>query len=76
MTARPIRYQRQVSDRKGKIFYTSITSLSHISKESGREAAGRGRRRCPDRRDPCPAAVRAAGLSPASLPTIFRTTNT
>ena len=32
MTARPIRYQRQVSDRKGKIFYTSITSLSHISK--------------------------------------------
>ena len=38
MTARPIRYQRQVSDRKGKIFYTSITSLSHISKEPGREA--------------------------------------
>ena len=34
MTARPIRYQRQVSDRKGKIFYTSITSLSHISKKS------------------------------------------
>ena len=34
MTARPIRYQRQVSDRKGKIFYTSITSLSHISKLS------------------------------------------
>ena len=32
MTARPIRYQRQVSDRNGKIFYTSITSLSHISK--------------------------------------------
>ena len=38
MTARPIRYQRQVSDRKGKIFYTSITSLSHISKEPGYEA--------------------------------------
>ena len=38
MTARPIRYQRQVSDRKGKIFYTSITSLSHISKVSGHEA--------------------------------------
>ena len=37
MTACPIRYQRQVSDRKGKIFYTSITSLSHISKLSGRE---------------------------------------
>ena len=35
MTARPIRYQRQVSDRKGKIFYTSITSLSHISKVAG-----------------------------------------
>ena len=35
MTARPIRYQRQVSDRKGKIFYTSITSLSHISKLTG-----------------------------------------
>ena len=39
MTACPIRYQRQVPDRKGKIFYTSITSLSHISKESGYEAA-------------------------------------
>ena len=38
MTARPIRYQRQVSDRKGKIFYTSITSLSHISKKPGHEA--------------------------------------
>ena len=48
MTARPIRYQRQVSDRKGKIFYTSITSLSHISKESGHEAADGWRRRCPD----------------------------
>ena len=34
MTARPIRYQRQVSDRKGKIFYTSITSLSHIRKNN------------------------------------------
>ena len=39
MIARPIRYQRQVSDRNGKIFYTSITSLSHISKEPGNEAA-------------------------------------
>ena len=37
MTACPIRYQRQVSDRKGKIFYTSITSLSHISKVAGHE---------------------------------------
>ena len=45
MTACPIRYQRQVPDRKGKIFYTSITSLSHISKESGDEAA-HGWRRC------------------------------
>ena len=45
MTACPIRYQRQVSDRKGKIFYTSITSLSHISKVSGHEAA-HGWRRC------------------------------
>ena len=35
MTASPIRYQRQVSDRKGKIFYTSITSLSQISKKAG-----------------------------------------
>ena len=34
MTARPIRYQGQVSDRNGKIFYTSITSLSHINKEA------------------------------------------
>ena len=45
MTACPIRYQRQVSDRKGKIFYTSITSLSQISKVSGHEAA-HGWRRC------------------------------
>ena len=44
MTACPIRYQRQVSDRKGKIFYTSITSLSHISKIPGDQAAY-GRRR-------------------------------
>ena len=29
----------------------------------GREAVGCGRRRCPDRRDPCPAAVRVAGLT-------------
>ena len=38
MTACPIRYQRQVPDRKGKIFYTSITSLSHISKALRSEA--------------------------------------
>ena len=39
MTARPIRYQSRVSDRNGKIFYTSITSLSHISKITGNQAA-------------------------------------
>ena len=33
--ARPIRHPAQVPDRKGKIFYTSITSLSHISKVAG-----------------------------------------
>ena len=48
MTARPIRHNAQVPDRNGKIFYTSITSLSHISKESGHEAADGWRRRCPD----------------------------
>ena len=32
--ARPIRHPAQVPDRNGKIFYTSITSLSHISKLS------------------------------------------
>ena len=31
--ARPIRHNGQVPDRNGKIFYTSITSLSHISKK-------------------------------------------
>nr|WP_252197346.1 hypothetical protein [Clostridium sp. MCC344] len=59
MTARPIRYQRQVSDRKGKIFYTSITSLSHISKIPGHEAA-HGRRWCSrGRHGPCTSALRA-----------------
>ena len=62
MTARPIRYQRQVSDRKGKIFYTSITSLSHISKVSGYQAA-HGWRRCgADRHDPHPSALRSVRL--------------
>ena len=32
MTARPVRHNAQVLDRNGKIFYTSTTSLSHISK--------------------------------------------
>ena len=35
MTARPIRHKAQVPDRNGKIFYTSITSLSHISIQAG-----------------------------------------
>ena len=48
MTARPIRRNAQTPDRNGKIFYTSITSLSHISKESGYEAAHGWRRCCPD----------------------------
>src|SRR5699024_4023568 len=30
--ARPIRHNGQVPDRNGKIFYTSIASLSHINK--------------------------------------------
>ena len=33
--ARPIRHNGQVPDRNGKIFYISITSLSHISKAVG-----------------------------------------
>ena len=65
MTARPIRYQRQVSDRKGKIFYTSIASLSHISKITGHEAAHGGRRRCPYRYDPCTPAFRLVRLRSA-----------
>ena len=35
MTARPIRRNAQTPDRNGKIFYTSTTSLSHISKSQG-----------------------------------------
>ena len=62
MTACPIRYQRQVPDRKGKIFYTSITSLSHISKVSGHQAA-HGWRWCgADRHDPHPSALRSVRL--------------
>ena len=38
MTARPIRRNAQTPDRNGKIFYTSTTSLSHISKFKGLEA--------------------------------------
>ncbi|MCQ4888052.1 hypothetical protein NE589_13330 [Faecalibacterium prausnitzii] len=65
MTARPIRYQRQVSDRKGKIFYTSITSLSHISKESGHEAAHGWRWRCSGGHHPDSPAERSVRLSAA-----------
>ena len=43
MTARPIRRNAQTPDRNGKIFYTSTTSLSHISKKSGHETAHGGR---------------------------------
>jgi len=49
MTARPIRRNAQTPDRNGKIFYTSTTSLSHISKISGHQAAYGGRRHCPYR---------------------------
>ena len=59
MTACPIRYQRQVSDRKGKIFYTSITSLSHISKVAGRKTIRCRCGRRPDRHDADSAADRA-----------------
>ena len=38
MTARPIRRNAQTPDRNGKIFYTSTTSLSHISKIPADEA--------------------------------------
>ena len=64
--ARPIRHNGQVPDRNGKIFYTSITSLSHISKESGYEAA-HGWRRCragrhyPDSSAERPVRLRTAG---------------
>ena len=40
MTARPIRRNAQTPDRNGKIFYTSTTSLSHISKLTGEYAVG------------------------------------
>ncbi len=39
MTARPIRRNAQTPDRNGKIFYTSTTSLSHISKRLREVAA-------------------------------------
>src|SRR5699024_6612169 len=61
--ARPIRHNARVPDRNGKIFYTSIASLSHINKEPGHEAAY-GRRRCrPDRHHPDPSAERSVRLT-------------
>ena len=64
MTARPVRHNAQVLDRNGKIFYTSITSLSHISKVAGYEAAHGWRRRCAGRHHPD---------SPAERPVRLRT---
>ena len=64
MTARPIRRNAQTPDRNGKIFYTSITSLSHISKITGNEAAYGRRRRCPYWHNLNPTAVRAVRLIP------------
>gem|GEM_PF-2559831 len=46
----------------GKIFCTSIASLSHISKVAGNEAADGRRRRCPDRHDAGSPAVRTVWL--------------
>ncbi len=36
--ARPIRRNAQVPDRNGKIFYTSITSLSHITRHEAKDS--------------------------------------
>ncbi len=62
MTARPIRRNAQTPDRNGKIFYTSTTSLSHISKVSGHETAD-GWRRGTDRHDSGAAAFWTFGLN-------------
>ena len=45
MTAQPIRHNAQVPDRNGKIFYTSFTSLSHISKVLRIQTEGTQKRR-------------------------------
>ncbi len=45
MTARPIRRNAQTPDRNGKIFYTSTTSLSHISKVLRIQTEGTQKRR-------------------------------
>ena len=53
--AKGIRRNAQTPDRNGKIFYTSTTSLSHISKVAGHEAAHGWRRHCPAGYEPDPA---------------------
>jgi len=45
MTARPIRRNAQTPDRNGKIFYTSTTSLSHISKRAAQKGQKQTRRK-------------------------------
>nr|WP_243143217.1 hypothetical protein [Ruthenibacterium lactatiformans] len=60
--ARPIRHNAQVPDRNGKIFYTSITSLSHISKKPGYETVDGWRRCRPHRHHPCTSALRPVRL--------------
>ena len=62
MTAQPIRHNAQVPDRNGKIFYASFTSLSHISKVSGYEAADGRWRRGPHRYHSGTSALRALRL--------------
>ena len=64
--ARPIRHPAQVPDRNGKIFYTSITSLSHINKVSGHEAAHGWRRCCPHRYHSGASALRTLRLRDCS----------
>ncbi|MDB1989861.1 hypothetical protein PMZ77_01480 [[Clostridium] symbiosum] len=54
-------------DRNGKIFYTSITSLSHISKIPGYETVDGGRRCRPDRHYPGAAALRSVRLIPRAV---------
>nr|WP_243125894.1 hypothetical protein [Eubacterium sp. am_0171] len=51
-----------MSDRNGKIFCTSIASLSHISKEPGHEAAHGRRRCCTYRNHPCAITFRLVRL--------------
>ena len=50
-----------------KKFYTSIASLSHTNKKPGHETAHGGRRRCPDWRCPCPAALWTVQLTDSEI---------